>query len=314
MLDEEFHLALSNNSTTRKFAYHGWLISRLRNIIKKVVAIDNQSEIETDRDNESLYLHIKQLKIYDANLLPCPYVSGLPSVMALWGFVHNFELNVIKSGIKYFKIDSVAWFIHNQDYEIEQRLSEPNKVNPLDKTHQVNRAGNRTGVWGNFVCDVIIKLKTSDFFNESLLTKENLIANVPNKFCGGNLFFGSKAQNKILISASQVRLFQSLARLPASGYWIYPSTSKFSSETELITILNDYNQQKLTLCGYQFLEEPRKRENSHADEHVYAEPALGLVNCVNAIDVRINGIASFFSNAFWTLNEDSSSLRMVMRG
>ena len=240
-------------------------------------------------------------------------ISGMPSMMALWGWVHDFERRANQNGSKYLKVDSVACFVHEIAYKTGQRLSEAHNVKPRDCHHNVTRSGNRTGAWGDFIFDVVIKLKPSDFLDIPLLTQEYLTGCVPRKFHGGNLFIDIKSRDWITRYDSQTDLFQSLITLPASGCWLYPSEQAFEDETSLLTILNNNAEQKLALCGYQFLDKPKQRENSFEDEHVYAESALGLVNCVNAIDVRFCGIKSFFLDAFWTLTDAESSITVTAR-
>ena len=94
-------------------------------------------------------------------------------------------------------------------------------------------------------------------------------------------------------------MYAKLARLPRHGCWIYPYPTEITSLDELSDLMKEKPAIKPVSIGYVGLEEPQERNNSIEQNHMYAESCIGVAECVNPIDVRLNGINKFIQNAFW---------------
>ncbi|GGB21156.1 hypothetical protein GCM10007414_38180 [Agarivorans gilvus] len=74
-------------------------------------------------------------------------------------------------------------------------------------------------------------------------------------------------------------------------------------------ITSDYSI-KPAMLGYLLLEEPTLREGALTSMHAYAEPLLGLVQTLSAIDVRIMKPKVFWAAAFWQLKVSERAMLM----
>ena len=79
----------------------------------------------------------------------------------------------------------------------------------------------------------------------------------------------------------------------------YPYPTEITSLDELSKLLKKKPAIKPVSIGYIGLKDPKERNNSIEKNHMYAESCIGVAECVNPIDVRLQGVNKFIQNAFW---------------
>jgi CRISPR-associated protein Csy2 len=64
------------------------------------------------------------------------------------------------------------------------------------------------------------------------------------------------------------------------------------------------------MLGYLLLGAPQSRANSQEALHCYAEAAIGVVQCINTNEIRLQGMKNFFNRAFWMLDAQEQFMLM----
>lgn len=302
-----FHECLQLNKQLKQYSFHAKLLMPVLSQIKTILKSWDSSEVIDEHQTSFAYLHFKGLRLSSANALPCPYLVGIPSLVGIWGFLHKFERNCIEMGIIDFSVSSFALYIGSFSLHDEPKLPEPNDIKLKNKTHYTfARPGLRNGVQCDMQFDLVVKIKKSHHWKDNLKI-EHLMAAKPSSFCGGTLHPPSIKKDWLILHNNINSIFSKIKTLPAHGCWVYPTSIPFKTETELIERLTQDKNLRLVFRGYLFLDDPSERQNSYEDKHVFAEPALGLSECVNPIETRIAGINHFKENAFWQPNTKSLS-------
>jgi CRISPR-associated protein Csy2 len=306
---------LSNSNTLQKYAFHQRLMKPLKSSLKWL--LDNLSKesnavvIVSDEDNQQRYLYLKGIRVFDAQALSNPYCAGIPSLTAVWGMMHNYQRRLNERLGTELRLTSFSWFIRQYSSVAGKKLPEYGMQG--QKENQFRRAG----IVDNKHCDLVFDLVVHiDGYEEDLDAIDNstdaIKASFPATFAGGVMHppeIGS-VDEWCRLYRSETSLYSKLRRLPVSGKWVMPTRYQMDSLDGLLQLL----KLNVALCpvmsGYLMLGSPESRKNSLEPLHCYAEPAIGVVECATAIDIRLQGMSNFFRRAFWMLDIKETSMLM----
>lgn len=313
LLNVRFHEELQRNVRGREFAFHPKLMAAIRTQIEYVLAhiadIAKQPDLECREDRS--YIHFSDLKVQGADIVSSPYLMGMPSLTALWGFTHNFELKLRKLSGRNISIIGAAWFIKKLDTNWDAKLPEPMNCVKLRQQSDIRRPGIRSSIYCDITMDLVMIVKSID--GEKTVSTQDMTlvqAAFPSRFAGGCLLppAVSEQTNWLNIYQNKDEAFNKLSRMPRNGCWIYPVDTSSSSLDEMLQQVVSEANYRLASIGYAALEEPRFREGSIEHLHCFAENALGLVNCVKPIEVKYAGSRQFFNSAFWQIQIQNRSM------
>lgn len=309
-LNLKFHQSIQFNKYASRYAFHPELILPIKMQLSWLLRYLATPMSTTVTTNSHVYLHLQQLKVSDASSLSNPYVAGIPSLTALWGFVEYYQLRLNKLAGTSIDMESVAWFI--SEYQEIQTKKLPEPCIPVSKrsASNIKRSGIIDGKYCDLTVDLIIALRIPD--EETTPTKQLLQAALPSKFAGGTLLPPALYEQRdwLNIYSSRSELFSVVSRFPKSGCWIYSDSGKLDSFQQLEQRLKLDPDLKPVNMGFIALEKPQERVNSIAEQHCFAEPCLGVVQCKNAIEVRLEGANQFFDSAFWHLSSENTAMLM----
>jgi len=304
---------LSNSNTLQKYAFHQYLMTPLKNSLKWLLGSLSReaNTVIVDEDSQQRYLYLKGIRVFDAQALSNPYCAGIPSLTAVWGMIHNYQRRLNERLGTKLRLTSFSWFIRQYSSVAGKKLPEYGMQG--QKENQFRRAG----IVDNKHCDLVFDLVVHiDGYEEDLDAIDNstdaIKASFPATFAGGVMHppeIGS-VDEWCELYRSDTSLYSKLRRLPVSGKWVMPTRYQMDSLDGVLQLL----KLNVALCpvmsGYLMLGSPESRKNSLEPLHCYAEPAIGVVECATAIDIRLQGMSNFFRRAFWMLDIKETSMLM----
>ncbi|MCL1076915.1 hypothetical protein D5R81_02085 [Parashewanella spongiae] len=314
-LSNLIHEQLAQANQTKQFAYHSKLISPIKRQLQFL--LKNRANSETEQQEQRVfYLHLKRLRVEDLETLSCPYLWGMPSIIAFAGFAHKFELNLKKLGFHNIRVMGVACFVHL--YQVTAKTSLP-AYSHLKKEKQSDqlrptRPALVSAPKSQMLFDLVLRLWNggNEYNLESLPNPVQIREALPTRYAGGTIFPTiRKLEERFTTSHNLTELFNSLSFMPAKGCWLYPSQFKVHSLDELHKALDTDLNLRPVAIGYQYLEEPKYRDGGISELHCYAENLLGLTRCTNSVDVRVGGAQRFLREAFWAQKTTDSEVLMV---
>lgn len=306
---------MSHSATISQYAFHQRLMPYLRNSLKWLLTHLAYKEplLQKDAEDEHFqrYLHLKGIRVFDAQALSNPYCVGIPSLTAVWGMMHNYQRRLNEGLGTQLRLTSFSWFIRQYSSVSGKKLPEFGMQGA--KENQFRRAG----IIDNRHCDLVFDLVIHiDGYEDDLAILDNqtemLKASFPVNFAGGVMHppeldaVGAWCQ----LYQSEAELFSTLKRLPMSGKWIMPTRYSMGNISDLLFLLDKNSSLCPTMVGYLPLTEPVSRVGSLEPLHCYAEPALGVVECASAIEIRLQGQINYFKRAFWMLEAKEHSMLM----
>ncbi|WP_030072686.1 hypothetical protein [Halomonas alkaliantarctica] len=313
-VNKELHSILVRYPQTRSFAYHPELLIPFKAQLKSLLIGMKIKEGEPMAEEPYHYLHLKNLHVFDAQALSCPYLVGLPSLLAVWGTVYNYQLrlrNILKRNIVF---EGVAWFL--RQYESSSGAKIPAPYLPPAKPGETPK---RPGLVDMRFCDLrmdlVIRYRLEDGGDTPLGNDEltMLKSAFPGRFAGGTMqpppLYEELQWCQLYGDANS--LLAAISLLPDEGRWVVDSEKQVQSIDSLVTWFSKHPNHLPAMSGYQLLEEPCYRSGSHRELHAYAEPLVGLTETLSSASVRLNGKADFLKNAFWRLK--SQNLTMLMK-
>jgi CRISPR-associated protein Csy2 len=309
-LSLRINLALQNNRFSSRFAYHPKLMRVLKTELIWVLTQLSRPEpqLPTLQTDTEQYLYLSSMRVFDASAMSCLYLSGAPSITAIWGFVHRYqkELQTLVPETELIFKD-FAIFIRQESLQTSAKLTEPSVLAKARQVSPVKRTTIISGDYSDLIFDLVItiegKQRLSDLQNE-------LKAALPTNFAGGGIFPPeiSTGISWLKTFTTQSDLFQTVKGLPAYGVWLSPCTEQPLSLTEL----EEYLAQDTALIpvanGFHLLELPVERKNSLTQLHAYSENNIALAKRLNPIEVRFSGLDHFFEQAFWSLEVTERSI------
>ena len=301
-LNQRLHLALQHNKFTRKFAYHPKLMQVIKAQIVWVLGMLSQPQQEESGGEAEQYIYLSSLRVQDALAASSPYLSGVPSLTAIWGFVHQYQrdFNQLANGDVTYYFTGFAFHVRSQNITATAKLTEPNSLAKAKTISNAKRPTIRGDRLADLEVDLVIRIQSrgrlSDYSSE-------LINALPVSFAGGRVFQPRISSNIdwLRTFCSRSSLFHILKGLPAYGGWLYPSDRQPESFDELELMLLENASYLPVSNGYHLLEQPTSRKNSLTGLHAYAENTLSVANHVSPIEMRFSGREHFFEQAFWSL-------------
>ncbi len=302
-LTTEIQKTLQSFHITKKYAYHTRLLHPIKqNFVGILKQLAKMEKGTSKTAHSAYYLHLSNIHVYDALALANPYLCGIPSLSALAGFCHDYQRRVSKLLSKQLLFSEFAWFIRDYSPVTGKQLPEPSIIEKHNDASNVKRPGIIDNKHCDLLMDLVIKIQMPEE-QLSLSDSEFLLfqAGLPSRFAGGCLHPPSlyESINWCELYSDMNELYTKLARLPRHGCWVYPYPTEITSLNELSDLTKAKPAIKPVSIGYIGLEDPNERNNSIEKNHMYAESCIGVAECVNPIDVRLQGINKFIQNAFW---------------
>ncbi|MBM7070677.1 hypothetical protein JQC92_01290 [Shewanella sp. 202IG2-18] len=308
-LSNLLHSQLSQSQKTEVFAYHPKLLKVLKSQIQYVVK-HPEKPIAKDA-SPVIYLHLKGLVAEGVNTMSNQYLWGMPSIIALAGFTQEFEMNLNECLGQEAQPYEVALFVHSYELASETSLPEFDRIVKVNGKYTPQRPALIDLSKSTMKFDLVIKLKVVKDSPHILDNNEPFLNAVPDRIMGGEIDFGEGITDKnYILTADSEKLYKSIETLPHAGCWLYPTTLKPKNLDEMSVLLKDNFSLKPAHIGYAFLEKPKSRKGAICSKHCFAESVLGLIRCVNQVDVCYEGIESFLSDAFWSFEVSDTSLIM----
>lgn len=304
---------LSNHPETAQYAFHQQLMLPLKSQLKWLLSNICADKGISPPDNEwpQRYLHLKGIRVHEAQALSTPYCAGLPSLTAVWGMLHRYQRQLNSILGTRIRLTSFAWYVRSFSYLEGKRLPEFGMHGHKQSEFR------RPGIIDNRYCDLAFDLIVHlDGFEDDLdvldTQREALKASLPTTFAGGVMHPPelSTATEWCTLYQGEFELYSNLRGLPRSGTWIMPTKYKFSELSELLGLLSNDPSLCPTMFGYLLLGTPQSRANSQEALHCYAEAAIGLVQCTNTSEIRLQGMKNFFKRAFWMLDAQEQFMLM----
>ncbi|QWV06397.1 hypothetical protein KQ246_08555 [Pseudoalteromonas shioyasakiensis] len=303
--------SLGNLSKLKRFAYHPNLMELFKTQLNYVFT-HCAAEEETLNDEQIVYVHYQDMRVFDAEAMANPYIQGMPSLTALNGLAHNFERKLKNFIDPSIKCIGSAIYVENYQLHTGKPLPEPSKLKQVaGRSHVI-----RSGIIDKPKCDITLDLVFRLFVpNIEMLNKLNsqlLKPALPSSFAGGIMHPPSLYQNIdwCHVHTKPSELFKKLKAKSSNGSWLYPSKKVVKSFEQLIDALNSNFNLRPAAIGFAALEEPVKRGGALHENHCYAEPVIGLLECVSKTSVKYAGAKQFFHDAFWVMDVQKESMLM----
>ena len=304
-LNQRLNLALQNNRFASRFSYHPKLMRVLKTELIWVLTQLSRPEPELPAasDSKVQYLYLSSMRVFDAADMSCPYLSGAPSLTAVWGFVHRYQQelrDLIPDCEDEFEFKDFAIFIRDESVQTSAKLTEPSVI---AKARSISPAKRTTIIredCSDLVFDIVITIESDQRLSDC---QSQLRAALPTNFAGGALFQPeiSSGINWLRTFVSKSDLFQVVKGLPGYGTWLSPYSFQPQILTELQERLSIDGSLIPVANGFHFLEPPQERKGSLTNLHCYAENNIALAKRVNPIEVRFAGRDHFFEKVFWSL-------------
>ncbi|WP_114784330.1 type I-F CRISPR-associated protein Csy2 [Vibrio tetraodonis] len=307
--NRHLHLTFQNNKFTVKFAYHPKLMQVVKAQIVWVLKQLSKSMGSEDRAVGEQYIYLSSMRVQDVVAMSSPYLCGVPSLTAIWGFMHNYQraFNRLANCEATFEFSSFSFYVRNERIQSAAKLTEPNSVAKTRTISQAKRPTIRSERLADLEIDFVIRVQSDSRLSDF---KPALKAALPVAFAGGSLYqpqLSSKI-DWLKTFTSRSELFHILKGLPAYGRWLYPSNKQLKGFDDLEHVIIEDTDYLPVSIGYHLLEYPTKRGNSITSCHAYAESAIGLAKRVNPIEVRFGGRDHFLKHAFWSIECSSETI------
>lgn len=306
---------LSNSNATRQYAFHQHLMPYLRNglswLLSQIASNQTHPQKTDDSQNSQRYLYLKGIRVFDAQALSNPYCSGIPSLTAVWGMMHNYQRRLNEGLNAKLRMTSFSWFIRQYSAVGGKKLPEF-RMQGL-RENQFRRPGITDNRYCDFTFDLIIHINGYENDLKILDTEHEMLkSSFPANLAGGVMHPPEldTAGKWCELYQCETDLFTKIRTLPASGKWVMPTNHLIESVGDLFFLLDKNPSLCPTMFGYLPLTKPIKRVGSLEPLHCYAEPAIGVVECISAIQVRLQGQANYFKKAFWMLEAKEQSMLM----
>lgn len=306
-LFRSLNIMLSNLVKVQKYAFHQQLMdvfkSSLKWLLNSIVKENGQDLHGGDEERNQRYLYLKDIRVFDAQALSNPYCSGIPSLTAVWGMLHRYQRQLNKALETELRFTSFSWFIKSFSYVEGKKLPE------LGMQGVTKNEFRRPGIIDNKYCDLQFDLVVHiDGWKDDVICLDGnldlLRSAFPNNLAGGVMLQPElDTVNKWCdLYSDEELLFKQLQRLPLSGRWVMPTNYPINDLNDLLFLLKTNSELSPTMLGFLLLDKPQSRGNSFEPLHCYAEPALGIIEFVSSIYIRLQGPKKYFNKSFWMLD------------
>lgn len=316
-LNQRLNLALQNNRFASRFAYHSKLMRVLKTELIWVLTQLSRPEPDLPAvfDSKVQYLYLSSMRVFDAAALSCPYLSGAPSLTAVWGFVHRYQRelqDLLPDWEGKLEFNDFAIFIRDESVQTSAKLTEPSVI---AKARNISPAKRTTIIredCSDLVFDIVITIESDQRLSDY---QSQLRAALPTNFAGGTLLQPeiNSEINWLRTFVSKSVLFQAVKGLPGYGTWLSPYSFQPQNLAELQERLSIDGSLIPVVNGFHFLEHPRERKSALTTLHSYAENNIALAKRVNPIEVRLAGRDQFFEKVFWSLEVTEQTILIKKR-
>jgi len=310
-LSLEINKQLSMHGSTISLAYHPLLMRPLENVLisllgKQEALQESEPEVFCEAGRGDKFIYLKKVKVYDASAMSTPYLSGIPSLTALWGMTKEYEINLNAIHGSELSFSGVAWFLREYQGWSETKL--PATIRRVGK--KVMRPGLRPSRYCDMTMDFLIRVHDPGDELASIDT-QLLHTAFPGRFAGGTLHPPAHdiETDWCRVEAGAV-LFHELQRLPRSGRWIVPESMGCDGLEQSLNFFSKFNNIKPVMAGYGLLEEPAEREGALEPTHAYAESLLGGARLASPVEFRLRGWRALAEEAFWGMRTENSAMLM----
>ncbi|WP_281544953.1 type I-F CRISPR-associated protein Csy2 [Grimontia sp. SpTr1] len=308
-LNQQLQLTLQESKFGWRYAYHQKLMPLMKRQLRWILRRLIQAQDDTKAAHNEQYIYLSRMRVFDASMMGSPYLAGAPSLTAIWGFMHAYQLRFreLLEPNQECLFESFAIFFRSESRHYTAKLTELSK--PLHKRNvsPIKRTTLRSEHVADLEFDMVIKVKSEARVSDYI---KALKAALPINFAGGGLFPPELdiSLNWLSSYPDRTSLFQRVSRLPSSGRWLIPAKERPQTLPELDACLSADHTQLPLHCGYAFLEHPKARLNSLTKHHCYADNVIGLGKRLNPVEVRWGKQDNFFRLAFWTLTENDAAI------
>ncbi|PMG18450.1 type I-F CRISPR-associated protein Csy2 [Vibrio splendidus] len=307
--NRRLHLVFQNNKFAAKFAYHPKIMQVVKAQIVWVLEQLSKPNGNEDKVTGEQYIYLSSMRVQDAAAMSSPYLCGIPSLTAIWGFMHRYqrEFNKLVNCDSPFEFSSFSFYVRSEKIQPTAKLTEPNSVAKARTVSNAKRPTIRSERLADLEIDLVIRVHSDSRISDF---KSALKTALPVAFAGGALYQPqlSTQIEWLRTFTSRSELFHVLKGLPAYGRWLYPSENQSSDFDDLEHLITKGADNLPVSIGYHLLEQPTKRGNSITSCHAYAENAIGLAQRVTPIEVRFSGIDHFLKHAFWSIECSSETI------
>lgn len=164
-LNQRLNFALQNNRFAAQFAYHPKLLQPLKaelkwvlNELSKTGVDDQYSDIPQGQEQ---YIYLSSMRVFDGNAQSCPYLCGVPSLTAIWGFMHQYQrcfASKLAVNAHKIKFAEFAVFIRSETIKSGAKLTEPSVLALKRHVSPVKRPTILTNQYTDLVFDLVIKV------------------------------------------------------------------------------------------------------------------------------------------------------------
>ncbi|POB77190.1 hypothetical protein CRN30_21425, partial [Vibrio vulnificus] len=88
--NRRLHLAFQNNIYSAKFAYHPKLMQVAKAQVTWVLEQLSKPINNQDTHTGEQYIYLSSMRVQDAAAMSNPCLCGVPSLTAIWGFMHDY--------------------------------------------------------------------------------------------------------------------------------------------------------------------------------------------------------------------------------
>ncbi|MCG7551644.1 type I-F CRISPR-associated protein Csy2 [Pseudoalteromonas sp. Of7M-16] len=311
VLSQELNRQMSGLKYLKRYAYHPELMPILKAQLSYVLSHQSDQEDEFEAEHMQ-YVHCQNLRVYNAEAMPNPYLVGIPSVTALEGLGHQFQRKLQKLLGSSIHVIGVAAYVRSYQLHDNKQLPEPNRL----KKEGQKRVPLRSAIMQIPKCDIcfdlVFRVQTDNQSVANDLSENLLKAAFPSRYAGGTLHPPSLYEqiDWCQVYSKPLELFERIRALPRGGSWLYPTSVEVRCFEELAEQLTLRPTMRPAALGYLALEEPKPRQGAITQLHCYVEPVIGLLECVDAVTVRLSGARHFFNHGFWAMHCKKASMLM----
>lgn len=302
---------LSEHHSTRSLAYHPLLMRLLEAILRSLFNKHASPQVSESKECSEVggndkFIYLKKIKVYDASAMSTPYLSGIPSLTALWGMAKEYEINLNRIFGSELKFNGVAWFL--REYHGWSEIKLPAKIRRVGK--QVMLPGLKPSRYCDMTMDLLIRVDDPDDELVSIDT-QLLHTAFPSRFAGGTLHPPAQdSESDWCRVEKDAVLFHELQRLPCSGRWIVPASMGSDGLEQGLNFFHKFKSIRPIMAGYALLEEPAKREGALESTHAYAESLIGAARLASPVEYRLRGWGALRDEAFWGMRIENSAMLM----
>ncbi|NRB69614.1 MAG: hypothetical protein HRU48_19970 [Vibrio sp.] len=279
---------LSCLGATKRFAYDPAMTKLFLELLKR--EFSNSINNGTQNTNGS-FLVLPNIRVCGATALSSPVTVGIPSLTALFGFVHAFERNINRA-ISTFRVESFAICVHQLHVEKRGLTAE--------FVEKGNGAISAPATRDDWQCDVVFSLILNTNYAQRI-DQTTLVTLLPKRLARGSAKIAID-DFKYLNSFTTIKA--AIQSLPIEvGRWLSLYAQPNNKVSDLLAAMKDNHHLMASCVGYHLLEKPKDKPNSlRGYKHAFAECIIGLINPITfSSETDANTI-------FWSLNSHQNYL------